>query len=128
MPNLSTHTYTCECLDALLRATICKHIHLVHMTTIDTGRQTDYSYQEPFDEPNYIYFNKILFNDTSKTMDHKTKCLQELKELENRIENRDRDDTIQSVRKHIQAANTVINASGVTMEKSCNQKTKNSTK
>ena len=39
------HTHTCECLDALLRATICKHIHLVHMTTIDTGRQIDYSYQ-----------------------------------------------------------------------------------
>ena len=98
------------------------------MTTIDTGRQTDYSYQEPFDEPNYIYFNKILFNDTSKTMDHKTKCLQELKEPENHIENCDRDDTIQSVRKHIQAANSVIKASGVTMEKSFSQKTKNSTK
>ena len=26
------HTYTCECMDALLHATICKHIHLIHIT------------------------------------------------------------------------------------------------
>ena len=27
--NICLHTYTCDCADALIRATICKHIHLV---------------------------------------------------------------------------------------------------
>ena len=27
--NICVHTYTCDCADALIRATICKHVHLV---------------------------------------------------------------------------------------------------
>ena len=29
------HTYTCTCMDATLHATVCKHVHLVQMTTMN---------------------------------------------------------------------------------------------
>ena len=31
------HTYTCTCMDATLHATVCKHVHLVQMTTTNTA-------------------------------------------------------------------------------------------
>ena len=45
------HAYTCTCLDATLHATICKHVHLVHMNTSNhfffnerTSSDMDYLY------------------------------------------------------------------------------------
>ena len=52
------HYYSCTCLDSILHATVCKHIHLVHMNTTTTISQTLEGNQEPSD--NYLFYQHTL--------------------------------------------------------------------
>ena len=99
------HTYTCECMDALVHATVCKHQHLIHINlnpniantsdTMDDGQMTNV---------NYNYYNKILFNQESRSaFNNKQMALIQLEELRREIEKSDRDDIIQITSRHIQA-------------------------
>ena len=38
--NVCVHQYTCSCLDATIHATVCKHIHLIHMRSSNTLTKT----------------------------------------------------------------------------------------
>ena len=35
------HMYTCTCMDATLHNTVCKHVHLVHMSVCEKGTEED---------------------------------------------------------------------------------------
>lgn len=35
------HMYTCSCIDATIHATVCKHAHMVHMSSINAVRVTE---------------------------------------------------------------------------------------
>ena len=58
--NICPHIYSCTCLDATLHATVCKHIHLVHM-------ETNSGYNSSTTEVDYSYFNNVL-SPRKKTM------------------------------------------------------------
>ena len=60
------HNYTCTCIDSILHATVCTHVHLVHMqsTAISPQQCNDYT-----EITNYAYFTPVLFHrDSNQTL------------------------------------------------------------
>ena len=90
------HTYTCECMDALVHATVCKHQHLVHMNTYSIQVSNTCDTMDDGQTGNVNYYTKILFNQESRSKYHnKQKALILVEELRREIEKSDRDDLIQ---------------------------------
>ena len=98
------HTYTCECMDALVHATVCKHQHLVHMNTYSIQVSNTCDTMDDGQTGNVNYYTKILFNQESRSKYHnKQNALILVEELRREIEKSDRDDLIQTTSKHMQA-------------------------
>ena len=57
------HAYTCTCLDATLHATICKHVHLVHMNTSNHF----FSNERTSSDRDYLYLSNVLSSKRKKT-------------------------------------------------------------
>lgn len=69
--SICPHTYSCECMDALLHATVCKHVHFIHMMYNETitfaPSAGTSSHEGRQDMADYQYYNKILFDETVTT-------------------------------------------------------------
>ena len=50
--NVCVHQYTCSCLDATIHATVCKHIHLIHMRSSNTLMKTARNQDSPITKTN----------------------------------------------------------------------------
>ena len=105
------HNYTCTCLDSILHATVCKHVHFVHMNYMQ--KDTDSISEDPtLLADTYSYFTSQLSDkklDTSLTQT-KTTLLKKLQKLEALVTNCQNTDAIQIANKHVQAAISVITA------------------
>ena len=103
------HNYTCTCLDSILHATVCKHVHLVHMKYMQ--KDTNSISEDPtLLTDTYSYFTSLLSNkkpDTSLTQT-KTSLLKKLQKLEALVTNCQNIDAIQTANRHVQAAISVI--------------------
>ena len=103
------HNYTCTCLDANLHATVCKHVHLVHMKYMQKEKS-----RIPEDPTllvdTYSYFTSLLSNkksDTSLTQT-KTKLLKKFQKREALVTNSQNIDAILTANRHVQATISVI--------------------
>ena len=106
---ICAHNYTCTCLDSILHATACKHVHLVHMKYMQ--KDTNSISEDPtLLTDTYSYFTSQLSNkkpDTSMTQT-KTSLLKKLKKIEALVTNCQNIDAIQTANRHVQAAISVI--------------------
>ena len=101
--NICPHTYLCNCIDAVLNVTICKHVHLVHMQF----GQIDSVMQSPSnDDTTHQYFSKILsdpeFQDTILSV-VRSAFISKLHELEALVMKCNNFEVIKSANKHINA-------------------------
>lgn len=97
--------YTCTCLDAILHATICKHVHLVSSGTND-NRPSEPTVLCNHDN-DYAYFDNVLFSGikpTDQLISSKNKCYTLMKDLQNEITACNDIDTRNTVTKHITSA------------------------
>ena len=102
------HAYTCTCLDAIIHATICKHVHLVHMNTSDHF----FSNKRTSSDMDYLYFSNVLSSKRKKTdlETAKESLLLKVHSLEMAIRECNTVNAIQAVNKHVQAAIVMFEA------------------
>ena len=100
------HSYTCSCMDSLLHTTICKHVHLVHMTYGSPIANTTIIQSDD----NYSYFETLLTRPiTDSTLTSAKEFLNsKLQETEICVSRCQNLDAIKSATKHIQAAISVM--------------------
>ena len=102
------HAYTCTCLDATLHATICKHVHLVHMNTSDHF----FSNERTSSDTDYLYISNVLSSKRKKTdlETAKESLLLKVHSLEMAIRESNTVNALQAVNKHVQAAIAMLEA------------------
>ena len=104
------HIYNCDCLDATIHATVCKHAHFVHMETRTQSTRTS-TKDRSQKTVEYSYFSNVLpLNHLERLNGAKKRFFNELKELEKSVSFCTSTDAIQTALKHIQAASTIIKA------------------
>ena len=98
--------YSCTCLDASLHATVCKHMHLVHMTTtfIPTTHTEDDKHNNTF-----LDFSS-MFPDVSPQLSTREKTQRKINELSGLLANCDNEQAFKAANTHIQAAIMVVKA------------------
>ena len=106
------HMYTCTCMDATLHATVCKHVHLVKMTTITTACK-DHASPKTGTCNTLQYFSN-LFEDTKST-DCKLSTLRlqvqhQIDELNTLVRSCQHADALKASTQHLASAITVIKA------------------
>ena len=104
------HTFTCNCIDSLIRSTICKHIHLVarlHKPPVqDIGSAPtvdNIDYQEE------TILNKLM-KDNRETSLIKERVKSKLNELLGQISKCDNQDLLIAVEQHVNTAQQILKA------------------
>ena len=64
--NVCVHQYTCSCLDATIHATVCKHIHLIHMRSSNTLTKTARNQDSPITKTKWRSISLIPQHPESK--------------------------------------------------------------
>ena len=100
------HAYSCSCLDATLHATVCKHVHLVHMTQCARIIPVPDSDTQSMD---FSYYFQSQPGSVHSIIGVKT-LLGKLNELQVLISNCNQIGALQSSKQHITAAITLIRA------------------
>ena len=101
------HAYSCSCLDATLHATVCKHVHLVHMTQRARTVPVPDSDTQSMDFSSYFHSQP---GSVHSIIGVRTTLLGKLNELQVLISNCNQIDALQSSKQHITAAITLIRA------------------
>ena len=61
--------YTCTCMDATLHKTVCKHVHLVHMSISEKGTEEDKVTEE--NEEHTLDEDRVVHEVNEQTMEIK---------------------------------------------------------
>ena len=105
------HMYSCTCLDATIHATICKHIHLLQMTTLCDEQLHEMQPPSPVD---YAYFENIgIFKnkgDSNITAVSKQRFINDLHQLENIVMSCENNNAIIAGRKLLSSVFHLIKA------------------
>ena len=98
------HLYSCTCMDSMLHATVCKHVHLVKMMT---EKVTETAKKSP---NNLEYFSSLLDNDVqdSELVKVCKKVLCKLNEMDILVRNCLQISALKAASKHITSATMVI--------------------
>ena len=104
--------YSCMCLDFTLHSTVCKHIHLVHMSTaLSTSTpQMETAITSPC---NYDYYSQVLCHraqTSNRIKNTKTALNTNLLQLQTLVSQCDHVESLHIVKTHVQAAISVIKA------------------
>ena len=134
------HMYTCTCMDATLHATICKHVHLVRLTTTsdtstinttaDTSTMNTTTDTSTKNTTTYIpetnmghsidYFTNVFGNSKSTNCTISTVRLQvqqQIDKLDTLLKNCEHPDTLLACKKHLTSAITMLKVIGHTSSK-----------
>ena len=100
------HMYTCTCMDSTLHATVCKHVHSVHMkAATHTYKPSPTENEKTF---SLDYFSGVLKQDTPcdiTSLKQKARC--KIVDLEALVNSSDDVKCLKTITQHIQAAITV---------------------
>lgn len=100
---ICTHLFSCSCLDSLLHHTVCKHCHLVAMTTGPYSKQS--KQKEDTDEDNCTYFSEMFHKETNTLASLKEQLGTMLSELQVKIMDSQDESVLLSVKTHSTVSN-----------------------
>ena len=99
------HTYSCTCMDATMHATVCKHVHLVNMTTKAVVETAQNIKMQTHTQTKLNYFSKLLDDgEECEVSKLHQKLLHKVSELSVLLRNCKNIDDFRAARNHITSA------------------------
>ena len=100
------HLYSCTCMDATLHATVCKHVHLVKMTTGTPTETPTNTHLSPNTQTKLDYFSNLLDVDVKEREVAKLRqlLLHKVNNLNILLKNCDHVDALKAAEKNITSA------------------------